>query len=73
MEIQNPDCPAFAFTPVNPDPFNPHYHKGLTKREYIAATALQGVLASDKDITADDAVLFAIACTDKLLEDLGAE
>ena len=42
---------------------------GLTKREYFAALALQGLLVSDKT-TVDEATKWAVYAADCLIEDL---
>ena len=49
-----------------PDPYE---ELGLTKREYFAALALQGLLVSDKT-TVDEATKWAVYAADCLIEDL---
>lgn len=46
------------------------YHQGLTKREYFAALAMQGILASDDTITFDQVTECAVKHADKLIEEL---
>ena len=71
--MNNSEQPAFAQSRMNPDNFT-----GLTKREYFAATAMQGMLASGRkdgtpvistEILANQCILFA----DKLLKQLSTE
>ncbi len=46
-------------------------HKGLTKREYFAATAMQGILANGE---ADyDPILWAVGYADRLIVELNKE
>lgn len=45
-------------------------HPGLTKREYIAAKVLAGLLASNQRYTGDQAAARAIEYTDSLLSKL---
>jgi hypothetical protein len=50
--------------------YSSYYRNGLTKREYFAALAMQGILAgkiqSDSTMVAE----FAIECADELIESL---
>ena len=43
---------------------------GLTKREYFAAIALQGLLASDLDASVEDFATSAVKCADVLIDAL---
>ena len=66
---ENRDRVAF---PIVGDAFDDK-HKGLTKREYFAAMALQGLIASDKIASTDiyTAAEYAIGFADELLKQLG--
>lgn len=55
--------------PASCDPID----QGLTRLEYFAAAALQGILASDKDITCGTAALFAVEAAQKLIAELQAK
>jgi hypothetical protein len=46
---------------------------GLTKREFIAALALQGILACPDKGSLEEAAQAAVMCADALLEKLNAE
>lgn len=45
---------------------------GLSRREYFAAMALQG-LVTDKDVLIENAVKISVRCADLLLEELNKE
>lgn len=54
----------------DPDPSNPFYNDalpGLTKREYFAAIALQGLCANGN---IHELEIKAVICADKLIEEL---
>lgn len=55
--------PAFA-VPGTPDSYQ---QVGLTKREYLAALALQGYLAGDPNVDYEEAAKFAVEHADALL------
>ena len=73
-----------AESPANPVPLNEGEHwpqhkdgtpmniNGLTKREYFAAMAMQGLLAADVNyvVTEDRTALFAVQHADALLAQL---
>ena len=61
----NPDAPAFANATQNPNLI------GLTKREYFAGQALQGVLA--KGVSANNAAMAAVELADELIGRLNKE
>jgi hypothetical protein len=46
---------------------------GLTKREYFAAKAMQGFLASDRDWSCDECVEYSVRYADVLLKELAKE
>lgn len=52
-----------------------YYQKGISKREYFAAMAMQGLLASmgDHCVSADKIAEFAVGHADNLLEALSQE
>lgn len=58
------------------DPNNPAFPagdwSGLTKREYFIAAALQGILASNPNITYTGAISSAINVADDLIYELNA-
>lgn len=60
LVLKNGDSQAFS------DSVSP----GLTKREYFAAMAMQGYVASSTDSTAEAASRFAVNCADELLKAL---
>jgi hypothetical protein len=60
--LENGNNLAFPIDSSNP------YHKGLTKREYIATQLLTGLLA--QGIGSDIATTIAVDATDRLLIDL---
>lgn len=43
---------------------------GLTKREYFAAMAMQGYIASSQHTTPENSAVFAVKCADELLKAL---
>ena len=45
-------------------------NRGLTKRELLAAMAMQGLLACPEDFNADYMARTAVACADALLAEL---
>lgn len=71
-----------AFPQVyNPDihgKINPHYSKrdiqnrieGLTKREYFAAMAMQGMLSSAYSSSGVDIVIVSVKMADRMIEEL---
>lgn len=69
MSNATTDLPAFPIP-------GPLFAIGLTKREYVAAMAMQGALANPKAVNADDAALVAavaVECADALLAELAKE
>lgn len=46
---------------------------GLTKREYFAAMALQGILVTDGNVTLQDRVIISVKTADLLIEELNKE
>ena len=59
--------PAFPTSPIGSVPGR----EGMTKREYFAAAALQGILANSSQLaSADHTASLAIEYADKLLEKL---
>lgn len=56
-----------------PSTINGAYNAGLTKREFIAALALQGILACPDKGSLEEAAQAAVMCADALLEKLNAE
>lgn len=78
MNTENGDKPMFpdpmrgadqSYVNQSPWELNP----GITKREYFAAMALQGLIASDKQASANinTAAEYAIKFADELLKQLG--
>jgi hypothetical protein len=45
---------------------------GLTKREYFAALALQGMLATPSDLTTQECAEIAVRAADQLIAELNA-
>lgn len=45
-------------------------YRGLTKREYIAAMALQGLLSNSRTIRSDNLSSIAVRHADEILEEL---
>lgn len=63
------DEPAFPM--VGPSLDDTRYCYGLTKREYFAALAMQGIIASpDSDCTPEEAAKTAVMDADALLAEL---
>ena len=65
--MKNSDCGAFPSSPsVFPEEF------GLTKREYFAAMAMQGLLSADDDgfVSFDECARVAVKQADALLKAL---
>mgnify|MGYP001587551023 CR=1 FL=1 len=48
-------------------------NEGLTKREYFAAMALQGIKASTPGCAAEDCSYFAVQEADRLIKELNRE
>jgi hypothetical protein len=82
--MTNPNDPAFPETEGHPDKENPLYmvyrfREGLTKREYFAAMALQGLCArsADQNIVINGITLpydrAAITIADSLIAELSKE
>ena len=71
----NPDEAAFAGVTENRyDPKLKKINPGLTKREYLAVLALQGILANpNKDYMTRDAADYAIESADDLIAELNEE
>lgn len=63
--MENADKSAFPPLPSYTDE-----ERGLTKREYFAGLAMQGILASSKDAGIQYVLKLAISCADELLEQL---
>jgi hypothetical protein len=67
----NPNDPAFGHAHVNVETGGFDYTEdGLTKREYFAALALQGILASPVRAPDHKAAALAVTLADDLLEAL---
>lgn len=66
---ENPDMPAFP--PKTGSEYASPGARGLTKREYFAALALQGILANDTEEVYANPALAAIHFADALLNSLG--
>lgn len=60
--------------PVVDEPFDPTFsnYQGLTKREYFAAAALQGILASPKPMP-DNGAVIAVKMADALILELNKQ
>lgn len=56
----NADGPAFPNTYT--------YYPGLTKREYMATAALQGLLVANLRLNIDERVKFAVKAADDLIK-----
>jgi hypothetical protein len=71
MILQNPNKPAFPITEEETDRIEEgiRIHTGLTKREYFAGLAMQGVL-TDSRLSAEEAVEIATRAADHLLKQL---
>lgn len=74
-KVKNQDLPAFASVAISGD--DGYQQDGLTKREYFAAMAMQGIVSNQeflKVLNADlDLVVAGILeITDKLLERLSS-
>jgi hypothetical protein len=80
----HPDHQAFGFseTRYDPDtrkPIGTLAHRGLSKREYFAALAMQGLIASetandfDRSRTPEDVAKLAVDQADMLIEALNGE
>jgi hypothetical protein len=63
---ENKNQPAFAYYSEDEKRDMP----GLTKREYFAGLAMQGLLANSFDYTAQDIVEKAVQYADKILVEL---
>ena len=72
--MNNSDCPAMPFTQK---PEYQHQEAGLTKREYFAGLAMQGILANDNvadgegNLKASEVAKFTLLLADALLKELG--
>lgn len=70
----SPVFPDMAFPIVVPAPGFQHYEMGLTKREYFAACALQGVLTKEEarntGVTYSEFALDAVRFADALIKAL---
>lgn len=60
-------------SPIPGDWGQPSSLCGLTKREYFAGLAMQGLLAYPEDAPQEDLVTYCIKHTDKLLEELAKD
>lgn len=70
----NPDESAFPSQELNPGASQTPLSWGLTKREYFAAVALQGLLAGGPRLwTIQETVQNALSCADALIEALYGE
>ena len=49
-------------------PYSSYYSNGLTKREYFAAIAMQGILAGKIQTDTTFVAEYAIDCADELIE-----
>lgn len=67
-----PDSGAFACVALSDDG-RKTWQDGLSKREYIAALALQGLLANKFRMTNDEAAKDALNYTDALIKELNKE
>ena len=57
--------------PINIVEYNNNYiSTGLTKREYFAAMAMQGLLAGNASDSIEDASKYAVKAADALIEEL---
>ena len=65
-KVKNKDLPAFASVAISGD--NGYQQDGLTKREYFAAMAMQGLLANG--VIIENAVSLSIKAADELLKQL---
>jgi len=61
-----------AFPSTTTDGFGCVTTMGLSRREYFAAMALQG-LVTDKDLPIENAVKISVRCADLLLEELNKD
>lgn len=66
MTTKNADAPAF------PDNWDAKYG-GLTKREYFAAMAMQGIAVQNADFGTSQVVKWAVDMADALLKELENE
>lgn len=77
--MTNPNDSAYPMTAgplLTEDGFTNPIHKeeyGLTKREYFAAMAMQGMLASDAEGLAELKAEYAVAFADALIAKLNKE
>ena len=72
MTIKNGDLPAMPIEFNGFGLYAPETHSGLTKREYFAAMAMQGLLAKhgDDDYQCEQIASYAVAHADELLKRL---
>ncbi len=71
--MYNQDKPAFPYVKtVEKDTLSQETAQGLTKREYLAALAMQGILSShfDNTLTPETVADYATHCADGLLDAL---
>jgi len=69
--MNNADMPAMAHMEYNPDNQPIAYYSGLTKREYFAALAMQGMLSNpEKEYDPDTLTEEAVGHADWLLKAL---
>lgn len=67
MEINNGNKPAYSALEADNGIM---FHEGLTKREYFAGLAMQGICASGPTISDTEISICAISLADTLLEQL---
>jgi hypothetical protein len=70
MTIKNADMPAMPIIEVNPSGAPVDYHAGLTKREHIAAMAMQGFISAGGNgmPSKQEIACLAVSYTDALLD-----
>lgn len=69
--MENKNQSAYPFTPTRPwDTESENGFSGLTKREYFAGLAMQGLLAKSDSVNVDEEkiALNAVKCADAILE-----
>lgn len=75
MNREQSNQPAFSCVAVSPDG-NSFHQEGLTKREYFAAMAMQGILSDQTHLRpneAEEIVRRSVILADALLEQLNQQ
>jgi len=68
--MENSNQPAFPIFLQEGLSNNSHVDSGISKREYFAAMAMQGLIASESDRKPENYAADAVSCADALCEAL---